>query len=242
MDDLGPDGDGRDVPGWAAKLTDSSTGDALIQLAGQSLVLLPERAVFWREQAALLVADLHWGKASSFRAQGIAVPEPLAADLARLSQALKRTAARRLIILGDLLHARLPEHAPVEPILAWRRSLGDVECWLIRGNHDHQSGDPPEEWRIRCVQEPWPWGPFALRHTPPADCASDGYALAGHLHPAVVLGRGHQRLRIPCFCFGPRQGLLPAFGSFTGTSVIRPRRGDRVFGIAEASVVPIPIG
>jgi hypothetical protein len=36
----------------------------------------------------------------------------------------------------------------------------------------------------------------------------------------VVSGRGPDRLRLPCFHFGPAVGVLPAFGDFTGLHVM----------------------
>ena len=49
-------------------------GAVELRLLGQTLMLLPERAMFWRERQALLVADAHWGKAAAFRARGVPVP------------------------------------------------------------------------------------------------------------------------------------------------------------------------
>jgi metallophosphoesterase superfamily enzyme len=64
--------------------------------------------------------------------------------------------------------------------------------------------------------------------------------LAGHIHPAISLsGPGGQHERLPCFLFGERIGLLPAFGGFTGGATVRPRRGDRVFALAGEEVVLI---
>jgi metallophosphoesterase superfamily enzyme len=64
--------------------------------------------------------------------------------------------------------------------------------------------------------------------------------LAGHVHPAVrVGGRGRDRLRLPCFWFGPRVGVLPAFGAFTGTHTITPAPGDRVFAVADDRVLAV---
>jgi len=41
------------------------------------------------------------------------------------------------------------------------------------------------------------------------------------VHPGAVLGgRAHTRLRLPCFHFGPTCGVLPAFGPFTGLHVL----------------------
>ncbi len=35
-----------------------------VDIAGERLVLLPERAAFWERASTLLVADAHWGKAA----------------------------------------------------------------------------------------------------------------------------------------------------------------------------------
>jgi metallophosphoesterase superfamily enzyme len=60
------------------------------------------------------------------------------------------------------------------------------------------------------------------------------------VHPAVsVSGRGLQRETLPCFCFGEKRALLPAFGSFTGNQSIGPEAQERVYAVAENEVVEI---
>jgi DNA ligase-associated metallophosphoesterase len=209
-------------------------------IAGEPVALLAERALHWPRGDALVVADAHWGKAASFRAAAIAVPEgATAADLARLDRALARTGARRLAILGDLFHAR-SSRAPavLAAVAAWRARRPALEVTLVRGNHDARAGDPPAEWGFAVVDEPHPLGPFALCHYP--DVEAPAHVLAGHLHPAVALaGRGRQRERLPCFLAGPRRTVLPAFGSFTGAATVSPAPGERVFVVAGDSVVEV---
>jgi metallophosphoesterase superfamily enzyme len=109
---------------------------------------------------------------------------------------------------------------------------------LVRGNHDRGAGDPPAELGIRCVDPPLEEAPFVYLHHPEEQ--PGGYALAGHLHPAVRLaGAGRQRERLPCFLFGARVGILPAFGDFTGSAEARPAPGDRVFVVAGEEVVEV---
>ena len=120
----------------------------------------------------------------------------------------------------------------------WRAAHPGLDVLVIRGNHDRHAGDPPPDWGFRCVGEPVADGPFALRHFP--DPTPGLYTLAGHVHPAVTLyGKGRQRLRLPCFAFGDRVGILPAFGGFTGTAMVAPRAGDRVFAVADGEVVAV---
>jgi DNA ligase-associated metallophosphoesterase len=210
---------------------------------GETLALLPERALLWERTGTLIVADVHLGKAAAFRAAAIPLPGgTTTAILSRLSTALGRTGARRLLILGDFFHARSGRAARTLAAIAdWRRGHAELEVVLVRGNHDRGAGDPPREWRFDCRDEPWIEPPFAFRHHPREE--ESGYVLAGHVHPAVILaGLGRQRERLPCFLFGERIGLLPAFGDFTGGAIVRPQPGDRVFGVAGDEVVPLRFG
>lgn len=214
--------------------------DAPVDVAGERLLLLAERAVWWERAGTLIVADLHWGKAATFRASGIPIPAgTTSADLTRLTGALARTAARRLVILGDLFHARAGRvPRTLDAIGEWRAAHPSLEVLLVRGNHDRQAGDPPATLGFGVVNGPHHLAPFVLRHEPGP--SPDGYVLAGHLHPGVTLhGAGRQSVRLPCFAFGRHAALLPAFSEFTGTADREPRDGDRVYIIAGDEVIRV---
>jgi uncharacterized protein len=103
--------------------------DAHVRLAGEDVMLLPERALYWPRAASLVAADFHWGKGATFRAAGIPVPTGTTGDdLRRLDGALQRTCARRLIILGDLFHARAGRIATrtLAELRAWREGRSDL--------------------------------------------------------------------------------------------------------------------
>jgi uncharacterized protein len=214
--------------------------DAVIEWMDEPFILMPEGAVYLPHRDTLLVADTHWGKTATFRARAIPIPEgSLLDDLARLSRALIRSGARRLVVLGDLLHARAgrDEHT-LALISGWRAGHPELEMILVRGNHDRSAGDPPAEWRMQVVDEPLVVPPFLFQHTPRPDPL--GFVIAGHLHPGVELrGRGGQRLKLPCFWFGPEMAVMPAFGSFTGLFLVQPRAGDQIFVIAEGRVIQV---
>jgi DNA ligase-associated metallophosphoesterase len=212
-----------------------------VEIRGVSLRLLPQRAALLVEAATLLVADAHLGKAASFRRLGVPVPEATTGDnLERLSALVADTGARRIVFLGDLVHsARSHAPATVEAITAWRRRQAHLELTLVRGNHDRHAGPPPAAWGLEVLDGPLPLNGLLLAHEPRPEAG--GYVLAGHLHPCAVLGgRAHDRLRLPCFHFGAEVGLLPAFGSFTGMHVVPRASGDRVYVIADAEVRPLP--
>ncbi|HSG41500.1 MAG TPA: ligase-associated DNA damage response endonuclease PdeM [Thermoanaerobaculia bacterium] len=216
------------------------SADFRVDVQGESLQLLPERALYWERTGTLIAADVHLGKAASFRAAAIPLPGgTTTATLLRLSAALAHTGARRLLLLGDFFHAKSGRASRTLAVIAdWRSRHPDLEIVLIRGNHDRGAGDPPAEWRFDCRDEPWTESPFAFRHHPAEE--NGGYVLAGHIHPAVSLsGLARQRERLPCFFFGERLALLPSFGDFTGGASIRIRRGDRVYVVAGDEIVPI---
>ena len=195
----------------------------------------------------LLIADAHIGKAVSFRRLGVPVPGGTTTEtLQRLTSAVTSCGAQQVVFLGDLLHsARSRAAATWAAVAQWRAQHPLLQLTLLRGNHDQHAGDPPLEWAVRCIDGPLrllgaPGQPdLALAHHP--DPLPGAYVLAGHIHPAVVLGgRAHDRLRLPCFHFGPQVGVLPAFGAFTGMHVMPRRPGDQVFVVGGDTVRAVP--
>lgn len=226
--------------GEPSTAAEGATVEAIdIELAGEAVRLTAGRGLYWPAERTLFAADLHWGKAAAFRAAAVPVPDDTERDLDRLGELIRRTGAERLIVLGDLTHARSGiTPRLIDTVSVWRRGFSSLEFGLVRGNHDR--GPTPAAWGVQELDEPTDFGPFTLRHTP-AEPDGPGYVLAGHVHPAVTLhGPGRQREKLPCFWLGPRAGLLPAFGSFTGTAAVRPAAGDRVFVVADGQIVAVP--
>ena len=209
-------------------------------LCGERVRLHPERALHWPAGDALFVADVHLGKAASFRAGGVPLPRgSTQADLARLSSLLERTRATRLVVLGDFLHARAGRVPALDASFnAWRATQPAVDMVLVRGNHDDRAGDPPPEWGIEIVDEPHLLAPFIACHmpmTPPT-----GYALCGHVHPGVFLRGTADTERLPCFVLGARRAILPAFGSFTGLAIVSAAPGERLIAVAGSQLFALP--
>lgn len=209
-------------------------------LGNEVLHLLPERAVWWERQGTLLIADTHFGKEATFRFSSIPVPDQTHESLSRLTSLIERLNPQKLIVLGDLLHARRGRSETVfEEIASWRESHAALEIVLVRGNHDDAAGDPPTEWKIHCVDEPSVLGPLGLRHIPLPE-PTDAVCLAGHLHPVVRLsGRGRDSLRLPCFLLRSHQLILPAFSPFVDGKSLTLQDNDQVFAVAENQVIPV---
>lgn len=213
-----------------------------LPLADTTVHLLPEGALWWPDGATLCIADLHLGKAATFRARGLPVPGGTTrGNLDRLSWLFDRyPQARRLVVLGDFLHAAEARNSGVLCALAeWRARHAELELVLVRGNHDSHAGDPPPWLDARIVDEPWPLGPFACCHHPQRH--PERWVLAGHLHPAAVLrGNGRDALRVPCFLSEPGLLVLPAFGEFTGGYTVGRAPGRRLFAVAAGRVWALP--
>lgn len=219
------------------------------EIAGHRGVLHPERALELPDHHLLVIADVHWGKATALRAHGVPVPRGgTRDDLARLDRVLARTGASHLLVLGDLVHSR---HAwspsALAPVMAWRAQWPVLSITLVRGNHDAHAGDPPPELRIEAVDAPFEIAGLHAVHEPPVAERGDmahadavPFVLCGHLHPTLALaGRGGDRVRLPCFVRGPQHLILPAFSTFTGRGAWTPDAEERAFAIVDDDIVEI---
>lgn len=217
----------------------SRVGEA--KVAGTHWQFLPERAAFWHERKLLVVADVHIGKAATFRSLGVPVPRGTTRDnLARLSSLIDGLRPRTLVFLGDLLHAPAALGKPTVAALAeWRERHADLAVVLVEGNHDTKAGALPDALRIERVKEPWQLDGIALRHHPRTATAATVFA--GHMHPVIIVrGRADDSARLPCFWLRDGLVILPAFGDFTGGAPIAREPDDRVLAIADERLFEIP--
>jgi DNA ligase-associated metallophosphoesterase len=212
----------------------------LLTVASEALLLLPQKAVYWPRERMLIVADIHFGKAAAFRAQGVPVPSgTTSANLRALDELMARYAVRHIMFLGDFLHARTARApATLAAMQAWRERHPSLQLTLVRGNHDVHAGDPPSALRMDVVDEPHIYGPFAFCHHP--DLAAPAYVLAGHVHPVYCLRSGWEAVMLPCFVAAAERLLLPSFGAFTGGHVVTPQPGQRLFVTSGEAVLAIP--
>lgn len=195
--------------------------------------------MYWEEEKSLLVADLHLGKARHFRRAGLAVPLAVSEkNIEILESLLTEFNPERLLILGDLFHSS--RNYAWDQFKDWLASHPQLEAILIPGNHDFHQREAYEVLGLSVEEEPFIVGEFALSHIPLKEGMEGTYNLAGHIHPAVRLsGEGRQSMSLSCFYFGEWQGLLPAFGKFTGNGYVEVCEGDRVFVLVEDEVMEI---
>lgn len=207
-----------------------------VNVLNEEMMLLPQKAMHWPEYNILLLADLHLGKINHFRRSGIAVPvQANDHNLELLMDVIEATRPVRVIFLGDLFHSHYNPEWEVFGEL--RNHYSSISFELVVGNHDVMS-DLQYSRKGIVVHDELALGRIMLTHHPLEVVPPGYYNLAGHIHPGIHLrGKGKQGLTLPCFYFGEQQGLLPAFGSFTGLARISPKRNDRVFVIGENKIM-----
>lgn len=189
----------------------SDPGDSVqLDFAGHSFTPLPSGALHWPAENALLVADLHLEKLSSFARRGSLLP-PYDTDLTlrRLEADLEATGAGEIIALGDSFH----RDEGSSTLLAADRLrlmalLGKARWTWISGNHD----PAPHALGGICVTELDRAG-LTLTHQPRQGTG----LIAGHLHPAAHVAINGRSVRRPCFVHDGRLMVLPAYGSATGS-------------------------
>ena len=224
----------------AAQAWPRADGRLALTLAGEAVELLADRALYWQRQRVLFVADVHLGKAASFRAGGMPLPRgTTATDLGRFTSLIAATGATELVVLGDFLHAAAGRVDALDVAFCrWRDAHRDLAITLVRGNHDARAGDPPTAWGVRVVPDPHLHAPFVLCHAP--QTPRTGYALCGHVHPGIRISDGGDSARLPCFVLGRKRALLPAFGRLTGLALVARGAGDTVVAIAGSRLFALP--
>jgi DNA ligase-associated metallophosphoesterase len=214
----------------------------LLTHGGQTLQLLPERCVLWREAGILILSDLHLGKAAHLRHHGMPIPEGNTADdLARLTQVIHRTGARELILCGDFFHAPAAQSPAIIGLVeSWRAAHPGLTVSLVIGNHDQGRALPPPSCGINPVGHRCHRAPFHFVHDP-AHILPDGFHFTGHLHPVAALP-GPRPLKAPCFWWqaASQTLVLPAFGSITAGVPVQPAPGDTLHAIFNDTILPVP--
>ena len=160
------------------------------------MVADPAGALFWPDEAMLVVADLHLEKGSAFAARGVLLPPyDTAATLARLARLIERYAPRIVIALGDSFHDGGGPSRMSDVSRASLKVLQRGRDWVwIAGNHDP---DPADGIGGRFA-DMLALGALTFRHEPSPNCC-DG-EIAGHLHPLARVAKRGSGGEPPLFC------------------------------------------
>jgi uncharacterized protein len=218
------------------------------KILDQQFWLTTDRTLFWEEEKALIVSDLHFGKTGHFRKSGIAVPAAVyKEDLQRLVVQIQYFQPNDLIIVGDMFHSYA--NRELELFLKWRSDLSDIRFRLIRGNHDVLEESWYEKAGIDLSPQTLTVHQFHFIHDITGQLEkksgfdvktgeAPSYFFSGHIHPGIrIQGAGKQSLCFPCFYFGGKYAVLPAFSRFTGIAMIYPEPEEQVFAIVNRELI-----
>ena len=180
----------------------------------QKLILTNERVVFWEKENALILSDLHVGKTAHFRNNGIAIPvDVLQQDLLRLSSIINHYSPKKIIIVGDLVHAS--RNSDLDYFRDFLKQFSTIKILLIKGNHDRVSTNFLKEIGVSEFHSFIEIDPFLFSHE--SLQSHQQFTISGHIHPGIKLKTSiHTYLKFPCYILTNSQLILPAFSLFTG--------------------------
>lgn len=181
------------------------------EISGINLIARASGALWLPGFGALVVSDLHLGKAerNARRGGGFWPPYENDATLTRLEAEAAALQPRTIVALGDSFDDSACVEALAEADRARLAALGAAgDLVWITGNHDpHPTGLPGR------AADALRLGALTLRHI--ADPAQQA-EISGHYHPkATIFPRG-RRIARKCFMLDARRVILPAFGAYTG--------------------------
>ena len=215
----------RALPKTTYDFTVSDCGGLRLTVNGAEVLMRCSGAVWLEGPRALIVADLHFEKGSSYARRGQMLPPyDTRETLTRLEAEVEATDPAVLIFLGDSFHDRKAE-ARLDADDGRRIAAlasGRTLVWVV-GNHDADGpkalpGDIADELTFETLR---------LRHEPQPGVQPG--ELAGHLHPAArVAGRG-RTVRRRCFVSDGLRVVLPAFGAYAGGLNIKDRAFHGMF-------------
>jgi DNA ligase-associated metallophosphoesterase len=191
--------------------------DVVITVNGESVLLDPLGAAFLPAHGALVVADLHFEKGTSYARTGqLLPPYDSRATLLKLAEVVGRCRPSSIIALGDSFHDREAGVRMGAEERAMLEALSRVADFTwIAGNHDPEA----PAWAHGSKAEEVVLGGLTLRHEP-HDTLRLG-EVAGHLHPCASVAKWGRSVRRRCFVSDGLRLVLPSFGAYTGGLDVR---------------------
>lgn len=184
---------------------------------------------------AALVADAHLGYGWAQRRRGELGPVGDGGAAAKLGALCDALTPRRIVLLGDVVHAPRPaaaERALVEGVLEQLAARAAVH--VVLGNHDR--GFPRDFGNLPLtIGRSWAEGGVFAIHGDRPGAVPDGHLVAlGHVHPVLrIKDAAGATAKLRAFVIGERGVILPAFSPFAGGVSARtgiPREIGRLLG------------
>ena len=195
----------------------SECGSLNTRIGGAQAMLRCSGALWLAAEGALVVADLHLEKGSSYAARGQMLPPyDTRETLRRLAAEVQALTPAVVVLLGDTFHDGRSESRLAAGDAQALRDLarGRTLVWVV-GNHD---ADGPRALPGETAAE-LELGGLVLRHEPrPGRQPGE---VSGHLHPAARVKATRGSVRRRCFVTDAERMILPAFGAYAGGLNVR---------------------
>jgi DNA ligase-associated metallophosphoesterase len=205
-----------------------------IQLSGYGSLYISDLSV-------LIISDVHLGKSTHFRKNGIPIPiQVMYDDLQNLEILLNHYNPAHLVISGDLFHSDINKEWDI--FCRFLSEFPGIRKTLVLGNHDRFTTETYKKVGMdvcyRLILDK-----FSIIHdAADIDEQSSHCFISGHLHTAVRLkGQAKQQMVLPAFIVSDTRILLPAFGRFTGKAVVKPEPLDKVFVLYDKKISEVRI-
>lgn len=207
-----------------------------LSVYNHNLILHPSGAVYVPQYKALLIADVHLGKITHFRKNGIALPPQLAQEnYTRLNNLITLFSPEHIYFLGDLFHSTA--NSEWDLFTEWTQQQ-KATITLIVGNHDIIDTAQFTVLGITLLPH-LTIGSLYLTHHPTVK--NEFLNCCGHIHPGYTLrGLGKQVLKLRCFAKTENQLILPAFGEFTGNYYLKKNEAEAIYVCTKHEVVLVP--
>ena len=207
-----------------------------IKINNRIFSLTNQRALFWKKEKALILSDLHIGKTAHFRKNGIPISNNiLKNDLTRLSILIDFFKPKKLIIVGDLLHAG--DNSDVDEFCEWRQQYPELLFYLIEGNHDRITKKLETKLNLNYRSEILNLNDILFIHD--FDKTISNFQITGHIHPGYVINSPLKKIKLPCFAISENQLLLPAFSEFTGLDTKNLPKKGRFFIFTSSEIYEV---
>lgn len=213
------------------------------------------RALFFEKESILAVADLHLGYAWAHRYNGQMMPiDNGHPGLKLIEQMASEFRAKKLIVLGDIVHQAVPVTQIQDELDALVALNNLVELVLLSGNHDKRLQKLISNCGAVPLLQEYVASPFTFLHgdRAPSSVFEGQVCIIGHEHPAISLGDGvATSAKFPCFLVSDHLIVLPAFspwaaGSAFGaypfmSTLARGARFHTALAVMGKRLLPIPL-
>lgn len=209
-------------------------GSLEIELTGEIFFLLPQKALFRPSKKQLILSDVHLGKGTHFRKQGLPLPvNSHLKDIDKLHFLIDKWEPQTVLILGDLFHSDYNKE------WLWFKAVLQqyfyIEFILIEGNHDILDNNQYSMQNL-LKAELMEDEHFVFSHQPLKEQGK--LNICGHVHPGIrIEGIAKQAEKLPCFYLSKTHFILPAFGYLTGLFILEKEAESRYFLVTTNKVI-----